>query len=204
MEVSANMLLKALIDEFQNWRFQEFPEHATVSGLHVYNYQLGTLTLDKFTEHKMKCEAILAQLHSIGKERLDSLDQANYELFEDYLQTYIEGYKWRYHSACNPVNFLENIHSSFSNFLISATPFSDHKDFLNYFQRLQCIPTQISEQIVLMKEAISHKTTLHRSSVEAVPVQISEILEKSIEQNPFYEPCSKYKELIAKNRDRQQ
>ena len=56
-------------------------------------------------------------------------------------------------------------------------------------KRMKSIPSQISEQIQVMREAIVHKTTLHRLSVERVPEQLTEIIDSAIEKNPFFEPC---------------
>lgn len=184
----ANLLLQTLIEEFEIWRFEEYPEYATKADCHLYNDRLETLTMAKFEDRKVKCESMLIRLYSIEKERLHNVEIANFDLLEDYLKTYIDGYKWRYHSACNPVNFLENVIVNFKSVLIGATPFNDAKDFDNYIHRLECIPIQISEQIGLMKEAILHKTTLHLVSVQKVLAQLDELLDEDEDQNMFYNP----------------
>ena len=191
---SSSISLKDLTEQFQNWRYKEFPEYAT--DLNIHNDRLQTLTLDKFDGLKLKCEAFLEQLLQINRDDLTSSDQASFDVLNDFLTTYISGYKWRYYSACNPVVFLENVHINFKSFIINATPFLVEKDFLNYIQRIKCIPQQILEQIDLMKEAISHKTTLHRLSVEKVPGQLDNVIGQDVETNLFYEPCVKYIKLV--------
>ena len=186
MEKDAGNKLQKLIDEFQNWRFEEFPEYATLADFHLYNDRLETLTLVKFDERLKKCESMLNHLYTIDKDGLDSVEEANFNMLEDFLKTYIEGSKWRYYSACNPVNFLENILVNFKSVLIGATPFNNANDFNNYLQRLECIPIQVAEQINLMEEAIRHKTTLHLVSINKVLNQLDEFLEKDLEQNMFF------------------
>ena len=202
MTSQPNAFLQALFIEFQNWRVKEFPEYATTAEVHEHNDRLETLSLERFKIRKQKCNEFLAQLNTIKRETLINPDQASYDILEDYLRAYIEGYKWRYYSACNPVIFLENIHVSFKSFLIEATPFLEKKDFLNYAQRLRCIPNQVSEQIALMKEAISNQTTLHRVSVEKVPEQLAGIVKEKMELNLFYSPCRNNIEAIEEDKER--
>ena len=199
MESETKTSLYKLIDEFHDWRLKEFPEYATIADVHIYNNKLGTLSLAKFDERKSKCEHFLALLDNIKRDTLEKVDRAHFDLLKDFLKTYIEGHKWRYFSACNPVTFLENIHLNFKSFLIDATPFETKEDFYNYAERLHCIPTQIDEQVTLMKEAIYHKTTLHRVSVENVPGELAEIIEEDIPQHPFYEPCRQHIEKVPGN-----
>ena len=192
--------LKKLLEEFHEWRVQEFPEYATTADVHVYNHQLETLSLHKYDERKIKCDGFLSRLSIIGKDKLTDLtDLTNYDLMEDHLTTFIDGYKWRFHGACNPVCFLENTHINFKSFLLDATPFGKKNDFSDYVKRLHCVPIQVDQQIELMRKAIEMKTTLHRLSVEKVPGQLTEILEMDIEQHPFYEPCVKHTDVLKGN-----
>ena len=177
-------------------------EYATTADVHIYNHQLEQLSLKKYEERKIKCDEFLARLKTIGRNTLSDLtDLTNYDLLEDHLVTFTDGYKWRYHGACNPVCFLENTHINFKSFLIDATPFKTKDDFKEYVKRLSCVPTQIDQQIELMKKSIEMKTTLHRLSVERVPGQLLEILEMEIKDHPFYEPCIKHLDVVTGNND---
>ena len=181
--------LQVLMEDFHDWRLKEFPEYATTADVHLYNDRLETISLAKFDERKAKCDDFLSRLRLINEKELSSLDLLNYELLDEHLNMCIEGYEWRFHGACNPVTFLENTHINFKSYLIDATPLDNKEDLLNYVKRIKSIPSQISEQINVMREAIVHKTTLHRLSVERVPEQLTEIIDSAIEQNPFFEPC---------------
>ena len=192
METESSTSFNALLREFHEWRLKEFPEYATTADCHIYNHRLETLSLEKFDEYKIKAEEFLGNLQTIEKGTLGVSELDSHELLENHLRTIIEGYRWRYHSACNPVSFLENTHINFKSFLIDATPFKTKEDFLGYVKRLEIIPIQVSEQIILMREAMTRKTTLHRLSVERVPEQLTELLEVDMEEHPFYEPCTKY------------
>lgn len=190
--------LQTLLKEFHIWRVKEFPEYATTADVHVYNHQLEVLSLQKYDERKIKCDEFLSKLTTIGRGKLTNLtDLTNYDLLEDHLVTFIDGYKWRFHGACNPVCFLENTHINFKSFLLDATPFVKKDDFSDYVKRLNCVPIQVDEQIELMRKAIEMKTSLHRHSVEKVPGQLTEILEMEIEQHPFYEPCVKHIDILT-------
>ena len=193
-------LLTKLLEEFHEWRVQEFPEYATTADVHSFNHQLEELSLKKYEERKLKCDEFLARLKQV-ENISDLTEKTNYALLEDHLTTFIDGYKWRFHGACNPVCFLENTHINFKSFLLDATPFEKKGDFIEYAKRLHCVPIQIDQQIELMKEAIQRKTTLHRLSVEKVPGQLMEILEMNVEEHPFYEPCVKHLNVVEGNNE---
>ena len=181
--------LQVLVEDFHDWRLKEFPEYATTADVHLYNDRLETISLAKFDDRKAKCDEFLSRLRLINEKGLSSFDLLNYELMDEHLNMCIEGHQWRFHGACNPVTFLESTHINFKSFLIDATPLNNKEDLLNYVKRIKTIPSQISEQIQVMREAIVHKTTLHRLSVERVPEQLTEIIDSAIEKNPFFEPC---------------
>ena len=79
---SSSISLNDLTEQFQNWRYKEFPEYAT--DLNIHNDRLQTLTLDKFGGLKIKCEAFLEQLLQINRDDLTSSDQASYDVLNDF------------------------------------------------------------------------------------------------------------------------
>ena len=85
-----------------------------------------------------------------------------YKLIKDDLDVFTDGYKWRFHSTYNAVNFLETIPIDFMSFLIDTTRFEVPEDFEKYAKRLDQIPRQVSQQIELMEEAVKNQTTAHR------------------------------------------
>ena len=99
---------------------------------------------------------------TVPLSKLPKKDCFVYKLLKDDLDVFINGFKWRYHSTFNAVNFLETIPIDFMSFLIDTTRFSDLNDFKMYHERLQQIPRQIMQQQALMELAMEKGTTLHR------------------------------------------
>ena len=139
MAATPSPSLNAFLEDFHDWRLIEFPEYATTADVHVYNHLLETLSLAKFDERKRKCEMFLSRLHGIDKDKLSAMDMASHDLIENHLNIFIEGYKWRYHGACNPVSYLENIHVNFKSFLMDATPFARKQDFTIIFLKIDWV-----------------------------------------------------------------
>ena len=185
-----------LVDDFQKWRLLDFPEYATTADVHIHNNKLESLTLTKAEERKEKCEGYLNRLQETQRESLSVIDKASFDVLHDHLKTYIDGYRWRHYSLCNPISFLESIHIDYESFMIDVTSFKNESDFYNYNERLQGFSGQIDEQIILMKESIAHKTTLHRVSVERVPGQLAELIKKDMENHPFCEPIRKHINVV--------
>ncbi|PVD18570.1 hypothetical protein C0Q70_21120 [Pomacea canaliculata] len=178
-------LLKAVYHE----RWREFPEYATYSGYHGYDDALESFTMAAFDRRKELVEKWLAETKSIPTDRLSKKDQREVRILKSFLQTYLDGYKWRDYGSLNSVNFLEGVSKGPQWPLYSNL--KDKDSLQNYLKRLAAVPSQVEEQITLMKRAMRLKRTNHIVSVDRVPSMIDRIHVEQMYAMPFQSSLEK-------------
>ncbi|XP_041360080.1 uncharacterized protein LOC121376277 [Gigantopelta aegis] len=202
--------LAKLSRTFYSWRLEDSPEFATHLGVYKYNDKLDSFTLPQQDLRKGRVERFLKYLHLINTTDMDRSDWINYQILEDTLQTFLDGYKWRLYGGLNPMNFLEGNHID-PYVEVAATPFDTMGDFENFMVRLETKPQQLRDYELMFREAIRLKHTFHNVSVlrdyelmfrEAirlkhtfhnvsvikVPEQIGRIVSRSVEHSTYYIP----------------
>ncbi|ESP00689.1 hypothetical protein LOTGIDRAFT_157979 [Lottia gigantea] len=173
--------------EFWDWRLEDSPEFATLTGNTKYNDRLRHFGLDLFKPRNDKVEGFLKRVKALDSSGFNQKQLADYLIFKDSLQTYVDGYKWRNHNPLNPFNFLEGLTANPDHF-VDTTPFISRGDFENFIERLQKIPKQFDEQTELLREAIKLGNTYNNASVKAVPGQIDEHIVTDLKTSIFYKP----------------
>ncbi|KAK3095014.1 hypothetical protein FSP39_009160, partial [Pinctada imbricata] len=179
--------LDKLQKDFSEWRLERAPEYATTIGIHRYNDILENFKWQRFDTDKEKTESFLSGLQRIDYNSLDELNKAGYDVFNDTLHTFLQGYKWKDYNAMNPVSFLEGPHTDPQGFTDSA-PFYTYGDYVNFLSRIQKLPQQIEDMIGRMNRSITFRHTYYNTAVLEVPNQIDGILTDRPEDFPFYKP----------------
>ncbi|XP_050415173.2 uncharacterized protein LOC126829395 isoform X1 [Patella vulgata] len=170
----AGSVLSKLSTEYFEWRMSVRPESSTYRGYHKYNDILESFTLAGYNESKVKADEYFARLTSIPRDDLSRSDKLNYDILENMLSTYRNGYEWRLYNNINPLNLMEGPQtnpSSFTNFF----PFHTVGDYENYLARLTRLPDQIDERISLFREAVRLGTAYNNVSVNLVIDQIENV-----------------------------
>ena len=152
------------------------------------DHTLERLSEGLFSQRVEKCKEFLTKLEAIVKNDLQRKDQITYELLHYNLQTFIDGYKWRFHGAYNPVNYMENTPVDFVGFLVRSTKFETVADFETYIQRLRVIADVVSDQIALMQLAIQKGTTLHEVSLKMALKELDKAATSEPQKTVFYQP----------------
>ncbi|KAK6179310.1 hypothetical protein SNE40_011700 [Patella caerulea] len=179
--------LISIENEFWEWRLDDSPEFATLTGDFRHNDRLRQFGVDLFKPRNDKVEGFLKRVNAIDANDFNQKQLADYLIFKDSLQTYVDGYKWRLHNTLNPVNFLEGLTANPDHF-VNTTPFVSRGDFENFIERLQNIPKQFSQYKDLMREAIKQGNTNNNVSMNAVPGQIDERLVDDVTKSIYYTP----------------
>lgn len=180
-------LLKQIEDEFWAWRLRDSPMLATSVGETRFNDIFESYELDTYTQRKNAVEDFLLRLKAVTKNELDKEERLDFDIFQDHLQTYLDGARWNSYFAMNNVNFLEGINADPGR-LQTVMPMSTVGDFENYLERLRKRPTQIAEKIELLKIAVATGKTLNKVSVADVPSQIDGITSVDVQESPFFQP----------------
>lgn len=192
--------LSNLLEEYWQWRLEESPEFASTLGLHQKDDKLDSFSEESYCSMLKKCESFKKNLSGIDVKLLSAKNQLNLTLFEDSLNSIIDGYQWRKYSTFNPPNFLENPPLDFESYLIDAMVFKSKVDFEKYISRLESIPKQMDEQIGLMKEAVKNKTTNHAVSINGYMKKLESLLATPVEQLALMKPLREDLESVSGNR----
>jgi uncharacterized protein (DUF885 family) len=156
--------------------------------MHDHDHRLSSVSIEATERRVARSKEFLEQLALINVRKLSKDDRLNWKLLKEDLDSYIEGYPWRFHSTFNTVNFMENIPLDFGTFLIDAMRFENEDDYGKYLSRLRAICGQVDEELQLMRLAIEHGTTLHACSVDTTVNHLAEMVTNSAEESPFFGP----------------
>ncbi|XP_070174037.1 uncharacterized protein [Littorina saxatilis] len=172
-----------LLDAVYHEKWREFPEYATYSGFHSYDDALESFTLDAFDRRKELVEGWLKDASRIKTAQLSNKDQRETRILSSYLQTFLDGYKWKDYGTLNSVNFLEGMAKG-PQWPLYAN-LNNKEALQNYLKRMAAMPGQVDEQITLMKRAIRLKRTNHLVSVDRVPAMIDQLRVQELYFMPF-------------------
>ncbi|KAK7483860.1 hypothetical protein BaRGS_00024877 [Batillaria attramentaria] len=85
-------------------------------------------------------EQWLADANALIPDRLSRKDQRELRILKSYLQTFLDGHKWRDYGSLNSVNFLEGLAKGPQWPLYSSL--DDREALQNYLKRLAAVPAQ--------------------------------------------------------------
>ncbi len=72
----------------------------------------------------------------VKRNNLSIEERKTYKQLYENVSAVVDGFRWRYHGACNIVNFLENLPIAWSSFVVFSTRFASLDDFEMYAKRL--------------------------------------------------------------------
>ncbi|KAK3798447.1 hypothetical protein RRG08_020260 [Elysia crispata] len=156
-----------IMEDIYKYRYREFPEHGSFVGFHDYDDKLESFTMAAFQRRKAKSEQFIDKLRQLDTGQMSKKNRRELRILTSYLQTFVEGYRWRKYGPLNSLNFLQGLSRG------PQWPYwhrlETEVDFERYLKRLAAVPNQINEQITLMKRAIKLNRSSHRVSVDRVP-----------------------------------
>ncbi|CAG2184500.1 unnamed protein product [Mytilus edulis] len=181
--------LDKLQQDFSNWLFSENPQFATSINIHKYDDRLDDYSLDVFDRWKNAVDGYLQQLAAIPRNSLSAKYKIDFDIFENFLKTYQEGYNWKDYNPLNPINFLEGPHID-PDYLVSITPQNTRGDFENFIARIEGFPKQFScsRLKARFKKAVSQGNTYNNVSIFKVPSMIDHGITSRPEDFSFYSP----------------
>lgn len=180
-----------IMDEMQRSFFEyllkENPEFASKIGDKRYDDQVDDYSLETFDRWKAKAEEVLVKLNKIPRDTLSDELKTDFDIFKSFLQTYLDGYKWRMYSALTPVNIMARP-ASLNSRTVDRITLSNKRDFVNFITRIRKYPNQIAQIKTRMKKAVELKTTFHKVSMATVPRILSGLTGETPEECFLYRP----------------
>ncbi|MGB5174498.1 MAG: DUF885 family protein, partial [Thermoanaerobaculia bacterium] len=145
--------LQALFDEAWDFQMQENPLWATAVGLHEYNDQLPSLTIEDEERRAEYYQGVLDRLHAIDRDGLDATERINYEMFERRLTDWLTGFEFKEYLI--PITAESGFHTGFAR-LPERVPLRTVQDYENYIARLRAFPLYTEQHIEIMREGIAN------------------------------------------------
>lgn len=179
--------LAELQNSFSEWILYENPEFATMINDRRYDDRLDDFSIEAFDRWKDQVDNYLDELYNIPQESLSPKLQIDYDVFEDFLLTYRDGWEWRMFNALNPINFLEGPQAD-PETIVKTMPKYTKGNFENFLVRIKQYPKQIQNMKERFQKAIETNHTYHMVSIESVAKRIKAMVKKKPEDFVFYKP----------------
>ena len=180
--------LHNLFEDTWEWGLQEFPTRATYLGDYRYNDRLANMSLASIQKRHKKNETILQKLENLNREKLDTEDKLNYDLFHKKITRNITAHPFK--DYLMPIDQMGGVQINFPN-LVDITPFRNQDDFDNYLTRLSSFPEYVDQIIALMREGLKENITPPKIVLQKVPDQIYIQYQFDVKNSPFYQPFDK-------------
>ncbi|XP_052228360.1 uncharacterized protein LOC127842723 isoform X1 [Dreissena polymorpha] len=179
-----------LLSEFWEWRLRDNPEFASNVGDSRYTELVEDYSLEAIDARKDWLERFLAKVKSsIIRKDLSKADQITYDVLDDTIQAWLDGYEWKNYGPMNPVSRIDGFHYQYDRFA-GQVKFHDVSSFKNFAARIRAFGDQIDQVIVRMNVSIHSKTTLNNVSISEVPAALDKILQfkTNVTAFPMFEP----------------
>lgn len=185
--------VRDLFNDFFSWRLEDNPEFATQLGIHKYDANLTSYSMESYEFRWNRCQELLEQLEVTEAITQSFTDKVNMEILREGLNTYIRGFDHK--GFFFPVSYLDGVGTGLS-LLVGYMNYDTEQDFRTLIARLQKFPQQAAEIQELMQMGINESRTLHNVSMYSVPEQFR-ALNMPVEKSPFYEPFLKMPSSIS-------
>lgn len=177
---SAARQLREFLDKDWKYWMHESPESATVFGYSGENARWPDYSPPAIARRNRHLEESLKQLKAIPRAELPASERLNYDLYEELLETAIEGLRFHGDAFPIPSVFPPNLYVPVTQVegplqdipntidMMPATRPGEYEDIL---MRLNGIPTVIEQTIDMMKDGMAHGWTPPKITMRDVPKQ---------------------------------
>lgn len=170
------------------------PEFATYVGTtKAYNASWTDHSeVGYFLRHQIM-EDKLQRLHTIDRQALSLVDQLNYDLIENELESSLSGYIFQTHYM--PLDQLGGIPLEVESIFMMA-PRNSLEDYENLLSRLSGIPNLIDQTIVLLETGLEKGLTPPQVVLKTLPGSISKMVPLSSMDSVFFQPFLEFPDCI--------
>lgn len=189
---AAERLHRLFQDEWER-HLRENPVFASSLGDRRYNDQWGDNSLEAIRTRYEEDKRALKQLHGISRVVLPEGEKLNYDLFEQQLETDIEGFRYRaFLMPLDQLGGIQNLHE-----VAERLRLQTEKDFHDWIGRLNRINRVIKETIDLMKVGLKEGRTQPKIIMKRIPDQIARQIADDPKESPFYQVFREMPESIS-------
>lgn len=186
-------MAEQLFDDFWQWRLKDSPELATMVGMHEYDDQLESYSLQSYNQRKESVEAFLKRARDLLPKVQDDQCSSSLHILIDALEGFLRGLSTMGHLY--PISFIEGVHIDFSQ-TMDYMVFKNTNDYRKLLSRYSKLPKQLEEVMELMKEGIRQQRTLHRVSMKNVLERL-DALQVAPEESEFFQRFKEFPKNIS-------
>ncbi len=197
----ANAPLLKLFDQVWQEDLADDPISATQVGDTRYNDKLPDMSVLALEERNKRNFTRLQALRKINKEKLEKVDQLNYDLFERDIKGRIDEHTYKANLYAIRTFDGPQLLTEVAEF----APFKTVKDYDNWIARINASGVFFDQWIALLQTGATERRTQPRIVINKVLEQIKPQLVTNPEESGFYTPFKKMPDSIpAAEKDRLQ
>lgn len=183
--------LHALYDNTHERMLREDPRVASGVGDKRYNALWPDLSLRAIEARARENAETLEELARIPANGLSAQEVINRDVFKRWLQEIVDFH--RYNAQERPLDQLNYSGGVLTaNETAVAISFDSPKDYEDWIERLNGVPTLVDQTIALMREGLKHKNVNPKIIMLRVRAQLKAQLVDNPDQSPFFEPFKQF------------
>lgn len=190
----ASQKLQTLLNKYWEFRLQEDPVFATITGDHRYDDQLGKASLADHQRRGAVVQQMFDEFNKIDQATLSEAEQINYFIIKTQLAESLE--EQRFRSYLMPISGRSGFHIEFPE-LSEQMSLATKKDYENYVSRLRQIPQYFDEQIEVLREGVKSGITPPKVIFQGYEEALTPHTTQDLQKNAFYKPFLKFPKQLA-------
>ncbi|QNP42019.1 DUF885 domain-containing protein [Lysobacter terrestris] len=184
--------LHQLFDEEWERGLRENPVNASYQGDTRYNDRWSDASLAAIAASQAADRAALARIRAIDRNALSPAEQLNYDTFLWLQEKSVEGQKFR--TYLQPISHQGGVQTLDG--VAEVLPFATSKDYRDWLKRMDAVPVEVEQTIVLMREGVKAGNLPPKVLMQRVPRQIAAQIVEDPAQSPFYRPFQKFRDGV--------
>ncbi|PSQ97195.1 MAG: hypothetical protein BRD51_04190 [Bacteroidetes bacterium SW_11_64_17] len=181
--------LHQLFDEAWTYRLQEHPLFATSVGVHDYNDELPTVSVEAAQQRLDRERTFLDRLRDIDRSALSSDEQLNYDLFERVRKRRIAELEHR--SYLIPITNRSGFHVSFPQ-LPDRVPLNTVADYEDYIARLNAFDRYAQQHTEIMQAGLNEGYALPKVVLQDADETIRPQVVDDPTESQLYDPFDNF------------
>lgn len=181
--------LHQLFNLYWEWRLEENPDEATLSGYAGRHDQWPNISVEAIERRQQFTSALLTTLTSISPLYLTEEDALSYQVLKRTLEESLA--ESRFSSHYLVVDQMFGIHS-YASYIIEKMPIQTVEDYANILSRLRQLSKLFQQARQLLEEGIKAGVTPPRFVIHHVPEQILNLITDQPLENPFLQAFTQF------------
>jgi uncharacterized protein (DUF885 family) len=201
-EPPRNAALHELFErEFVNF-IEESPELGTYYGLDGYDHRVTDLSPAAIARRNARIAKVKEELARFDPKTLNRQDRISREVFAERLEqsarelAFYKGLPFGPSDGWNRVSSMGGPHLTLP-FVVRATRFRTAADYDNYLKRLSLLPTQLAQEIALMRAGMKSGWMPPREAMQRVPGMLDVFSGGDVSASPLWRPFAEYPAAVS-------